>query len=100
MPPFPVPSLSTMPEMDEHKAKASHSPSLRHLNIWGYLALSFIILAVSFILMYALYSCYHSAKLENPHLVKIANDVKKPRKLSKKPHWTSPAPLSESQVRE
>lgn len=34
-----------------------------HLNIWAYLALAFVILAMAAVLSYMLYSCYHTAGL-------------------------------------
>lgn len=43
--------------------RRSH-PSLHNLSVWAYLALAFIVLSVFAILVYAIYSCYHSSKKE------------------------------------
>ncbi|KAF8655837.1 hypothetical protein AX16_002921 [Volvariella volvacea WC 439] len=57
--------LSSDPTSDDFSGQAlvvDTTPSLSNLSVWAYLSLSFIILATTTITIYALYSCYHSAR--------------------------------------
>jgi hypothetical protein len=55
-PPTRTPSIYVLhPHPLEHK-------SFNHLNIWAYSAVAFILLAVTTVFAYLLYTCYHSGK--------------------------------------
>ena len=74
-------------------------PSLDHLSIWAYIALAFIIFLGTGILVYAIYSCFHSAR--NNDIIIGAGHAANNEKISspfKQRHWRSMRQNCGSQV--
>ncbi|KAF8897118.1 hypothetical protein BD779DRAFT_1489009 [Infundibulicybe gibba] len=85
---------STRPELYLPRASTADSssdvplPSLRHLSIWGYLALGVIVFISSAVLVYAIYSCCCSAHTHGPQ--------ESTRKSKLLPTWTLARTWSDS----
>ncbi|KAJ7499663.1 hypothetical protein FB451DRAFT_42613 [Mycena latifolia] len=91
-------ALEEAPEMPAQTHPVRFSPpSLRHLSIWAYLALAFIIISTCGVLCYASYSAYHSLTLNDMTPLPRYSD-KSPSKMrrTKKKAWR-PSKSSASQ---
>lgn len=50
------------PTIQKSRLHTLEPKPFKHLSVWAYLAFAFIVLAVTTVIAYAIYSCYHSSR--------------------------------------
>ncbi|KAJ7083096.1 hypothetical protein B0H15DRAFT_427656 [Mycena belliarum] len=91
-------ALEETPQMpaQTHPVRLS-PPSLRHLSIWAYLALGFVIISTFGVLCYAAYSAYHALTLDDiTPLPRYSNKLPTRMRRTRKKTWR-PSKSSASQ---